>query len=240
MNAPGEPPEAAGVAPAYSPLEAVTDLRATAKWILAAAAAVGAALLGGGPLTAVGTIQDVPHAVAAFSGLLLGLLGVGWAIWFTADALIPPLTTPASLDTEPALADLRARIAREPAAFYGPFGTSAAELGRRLAFHQKVAANLAELLATDQDPARRQVLALHRERADAAVLAARRRLRALSELAHAWQVRAQLRRARLHALAGAAVTAAGAVIFLVATGGNGTDAVPGAPAVPTATAEVRP
>jgi hypothetical protein len=200
-----------------SPLETVADMRATAKWILAAAATVGAALLGGAPLAAVGKVHGVGDAALAYAGLAVALTGVGWAIWHTADALIPPLTTPNSLDQEPALNELRKKIAREPRAFFGPFGESMGELQELLDFHQKVARSLSDMLIAEQDPARRRVLRRKVDEANGAVTAIVRRSAVLLELAHAWQVRAQLRRARLHALAGAAVAALGAVIFLAAT-----------------------
>ncbi|MFJ8853471.1 hypothetical protein [Streptomyces sp. NPDC102437] len=200
-----------------SPLESVADMRATAKWILAALAVTGAALLGGGPLAAVGKIHGPGQAVTAYAGLLLSLVGIGWAIWRTADALIPPLTTPRSLDCSPLLADLRVRIACEPESFYGPFGASANDLHRALEFHSTVARNIERLLESEGPDGPRRALLLGKlteSRMTAANVHAR--LRSLWELAHAWQVRAQLRNARLHSLAGGAVAALGAVVFLSA------------------------
>ncbi len=199
-----------------SPLDAVPDMRASAKWILAATAGVGAALLGGGPLLAIGRVTDAGRLTLAFVGLVVALGGVGWAIWRTADALIPPLTTPSSLDSDPGLAELRRRIAAEPAAFYGPFGDSLGEVGRAAAFHRTVAGNLADALAQEADPVRQAVLTAKLADARDAAAAASARARRLLELAHAWQVRDQLRRARLHTMAGAAVAAVGATLFLAA------------------------
>jgi hypothetical protein len=192
-------------------------MRATAKWILGAAAVVGAALIGGAPLAAVGKVHGVGHVVNAYLGLVVGLVGVGWAIWRTAEALIPPLTTMRSLDREPGLADLRRKIAEEPEAFYGPFGASMAQLQRQYAYHQRIARILADALATEHDRARKQALLTQSQAAQATVLAARLRIGNMLALTHAWQVRSQLRDARLHALLGAAVAAIGAVLFLVAT-----------------------
>ena len=78
-----------------SPLDSVGDMRAAAKWTLAAAGAVGAALIGGAPLVAVGQVHGVLHAVLAGLGLALALAGVGTAIWFTSKVLVPRLITPA-------------------------------------------------------------------------------------------------------------------------------------------------
>jgi hypothetical protein len=216
--APDAPPTGTGSAAGLpSPLDAVPDMRATAKWVLGAAAAVGAALVGGAPLAAVGKVHGAGHAALAYLGLAIGLAGVGWAIWRTADALIPPLTTPLSLDTEPNLADLRRKIKKDPRAFFGPFGTNMAQLQQQYEFHHRVARVLRDTLATEPDAARRKVIRAQLREAQAAVSSAQLRIRALLELSHAWQVRAQLRDARLQALLGAAVAAAGAVLFLVST-----------------------
>jgi hypothetical protein len=192
-------------------------MRSSAKWILAAAAVVGAALLGSSPLAGAGKIHSFGPAVAAYLGLLIGLTGVGWAIWFTADALIPPLTTPRSLDTDPRLRDLRTEIAKDPAAFFGPFGTTMTELATASAFHQRVATNLRTAAASERDNRRRQTLEANLTEATAAARSAELRVQSLVELSHAWRVRAQMRRARVHTLVGAAVAAAGIVIFLAAT-----------------------
>lgn len=200
-----------------SPLDAVPEMRTTAKWILAATATVGAALLGTSPLAAAGRIHTAGAAVAAYAGLIVGLVGVGWAIWFTAEALIPPLTTPKSLDTDPRLRNLRAQIANDPPAFYGPYGTCMADLLTAKALHHRVAANLTAALVDEQDPGRRQILRLKLAEADAAVSATSGRIQMLLELGHAWCIRTQLRRARLHTFVGAALAALGVVIFVAAT-----------------------
>lgn len=203
-----------------SPLDAVADMRATAKWILAAAAAVGAALLGGGPLTAVGKVHGLGADLRAYGGLTIALLGVGWAIWQTADALIPPLTTPRFVDEDPALRDLRARIAKDPGAFYGPYGKSMADLQAARAEFQARKAKLTALRhAATHDQQRHTVDTALAELTDA-ITSISTRTRVLLELGHAWQVRGQLRHARLNALAGAAVAALGAVLFLSATSGH--------------------
>lgn len=201
-----------------SPLDAVDDMRSTAKWTIAAVAAVGAALLGGAPLAAVGKIHGLGSAVEAFAGLALGLAGVGWAIWHTTDALIPPTTTLAALET-PQLADLRAQLTADPEAFFGPFGTSPAQVKAAVERYDTAAAQLAVLLAAEPDATRRRVLAQGQADALANAAQAGARLRWLLLLTHAWRVRDQLRAARLQTFAGAAVAALGAVLFVVSTSG---------------------
>ena len=199
-----------------SPLDAVDDMRSTAKWTIAAVAAVGAALIGGAPLAAVGKVHGLGSAIEAFGGLALGLAGVGWAIWHTTDALIPPTTTLAALQT-PQLADLRAQIAADPGAFFGPFGTSTTQVKAAVQRYDTAAAQIAVMIATETDATRQRVLAQGQADALANAAQASARLRWLLSLMHAYRVRDQLRTARLHTFAGAAVTALGAVLFIAST-----------------------
>ncbi|MET9732507.1 hypothetical protein ABZZ79_18220 [Streptomyces sp. NPDC006458] len=215
--------------PADAPLvsaaqAAVTDMRTTARWTIAAFAAVGGVMLGGLPLAGIGEVHDGGDLALASAGLALAVLGVAWAIWHTAEALTPRLTTLRVLiDPTPRerreLADLHAELEASPRAFYGPFGTAPAELDAACHLHGKVAANLEALLVHETD-ARRRAEASHRlTLARANAEQAMRRRRDLLELAHAWQVRGALRRARLHTMAGAFSVVAGAVVFLLATAG---------------------
>lgn len=210
-----------------APGEAVADMRATAKWTIAAVAAVGALLLGGAPLTAVGKVNDTGDALAAFAGLALALVGVGWAIWQTGEVLTPRFTTVAELD-RPAMSDLRGIIAQDKGAFYGPFGQSPGDLRAACRLHETTWANLAVARAKAEDEAEVRVLeqALDDARANAAL--ARRLEGRLVDLVHAWEVRAALRRARVHTLVAMFLVAIGAVLFLTAT----IDDAPRAPAKP--------
>lgn len=199
-----------------SPLDSIADMRSSAKWTIAALAAVGTALLGGAPLSAVGKIHGLGSASLAFGGLVTGLLGVGWAIWQTADALMPISTTLAAI-REPGLAELRRQIEADPPAFFGPFGSSVEELQQWYAMWQAAAAKTAIRLAAEQNETRRRVLAQGLADAQANAANAAARLRWLLDLVHAWRVRDQLRRARVQTFLGAVVAALGGVLFLAAT-----------------------
>ncbi len=197
-----------------SPLDGVADMRSTAKWTITALGAVGVALLGGGPLSAVGKIHGIGQA-AAFAGLVIALAGIGWAIWFTTEALMPPVTTLASI-AEPELAGLRAQIAADPGAF-GPFGNSVDQLKNQCTLWQATAAQTTITLAKDHDDELKRTLTQALSDAEANAAQAAARLRWLLDFTHAWRVRDKLRRARVHAFCGAAVTALGAVTFVAAT-----------------------
>jgi hypothetical protein len=110
-----------------SPLDAVDDLRATARWMIAADGAVGAVLISGGPLVAVGKVSGLGHALIAGAALT----GVGLAIWPTSRVLVPPVTTPATLRQD-STKGLREIIDATPADFFGLSGPAA---GREAAVH---------------------------------------------------------------------------------------------------------
>ncbi|TNM25188.1 hypothetical protein [Streptomyces sedi] len=197
----------------------VADMRAVARWTITAYAAVGGLLLAGFPLAAIGKIHDSRDALLAGGGLAIASLGIFWAIWSTAEVLTPRFTTLKSI-RDPALADLRAEIDAAPELFFGPFGTTVEELGRACRLHTTVAVNLKARLTRECDAKLRDELehALAAAQANIARAAARRR--ALVELAHAWQVRGVLRRARLYTMFGALLVVFGAVFFLLATDGG--------------------
>ncbi|MEV0975600.1 hypothetical protein [Streptomyces sp. NPDC049915] len=200
---------------ATGPADAVTDLRTTARWTIAATAAVGALLLGGGPLVAVGRIHGWADAAAAFGGLALAVLGIGWAIWQTGEALTPRLATLADLGT-PGMAGLREAVARDPSAYFGPYASlDELSAGRRL--HEKIAAELAVRLAREPDADHTRVLQQGLADARANAQQARALQQRLLTLIHAWAVRDAVRRARVHTLAAFMVVTLGAVLFLTAT-----------------------
>jgi hypothetical protein len=175
---------------------------------------VGAALISGGPLVAVGHVHGVAHALIAGAGLVLALAGVGLAIWTTSTVLSPRLTTPATLRS-PALAGLRAIIEADSAQFFGP----AAATVDALLLHREVTVNLARLLAAEKDPAKRTMIKRQLDRAKGNAERAAPYVRWLLALAHVWQIRQALERSRGFTLAGGVLVIAGSVLFFTATSG---------------------
>lgn len=199
-----------------SPLDGLDDMRSTAKWTATALGAVGVALLGGAPLSAVGKIHGVGQAAEAFAGLVIALAGIGWAIWSTTEALLPPVTTLAWLD-RPEAAGLRTQIDDDPEAFFGSFGDSVAEVEHEYLVWHATAAQARVMLSREEDGKLKRRLSQAQADAQANAAQAAARLRWMLDFTHAWRVRDQLRRARVHAFGGAAVTALGAMIFVAAT-----------------------
>jgi hypothetical protein len=111
-----EPKDAFGSLP--SPLDSVADMRSAAKWMLAASGAVGAVLISGGPLVAIGQVHGGLNIFLAVLGLVLAVGGVGVAIWFTSEVLVPRLMTPATFRSARELQDLRKIMNAEPGEFF--------------------------------------------------------------------------------------------------------------------------
>ncbi|MFD0315702.1 hypothetical protein [Streptomyces flavalbus] len=215
---PPEPDAAAGVSGTPfdalpSPLDAVPDLRAAARWMTGAFGAVGAALIGGGPLVAVGKVRGLGEAAVAGGALLLALAGVSLAIWQVSKVLVPPVTTTATL-ADPALRGLRALVDASPADFFGTAATGVDDVLR----HRAIAANLQRALTAETDPGRRELLRHHLGRARANVARTDPYVRWLLAMAHVWQIRAALHTARRWCLLAVLLVTVGAVGFLTVTG----------------------
>jgi hypothetical protein len=77
----------------------VTPIRDAAKWLLTAFAGVGAVLLGGVQFSALGKLSG-PSLDMALLGVLLGLLGVGIAIWWTSLVLVTRIVSVTGLEND--------------------------------------------------------------------------------------------------------------------------------------------
>lgn len=229
--------EARGVFGAtLSPLDSVNDMRSAAKWMLAAAGAVGAVLISGAPLVAIGRVHGGLHVVIAVLGLVIAIGGVGVAIWFTSDVLVPRLTTPATLQRAKELEDLRQLIKAEPAEFFGVAASSLDELFQRQEALLQNAASLAGQASRERDPDRHALLQAHLIRVQASGERAGRYVQWVLALGHAWRIKAALQQARLGTLAGAGLVIAGAVLFFTSAGSNGAEYVPVMTTTPAASA----
>jgi hypothetical protein len=199
-----------------SPLDAISDLRSAAKWTAAAAGAVGAALISGGPLVAVGHVHGTAHAILAGAGLLVSLIGVGLAIWSASRVLAPRLTTPATLRSR-RLRGLREELEAEPEQFFGV----TAKTVRGLLLHQAVAVDLARKLAAETDAQKRLKLEGHLRRVQQNAARAEPYVHWLLEVGHVWDIQLDLRRSRWFTLGGGVLAVTGAVLFFLATASNG-------------------
>lgn len=198
-----------------SPLDAVADLRSAARWTLAAAGAVGAALVSGGPLVAVGRVHGAFDAFLAVLGLTVALTGVGLAIWMTSRVLEPWLTTPEDLlSTE--FAGLRHQVEHDPAWFFGYVATTVEEL----LSYRVIAVRLARQYASEKEPARRKRLEPVLREVEQDAGRAEPYVRGLLATAHVWRIDAELRRSRGYTMLGAGLVVLGALLFFTATGGH--------------------
>jgi hypothetical protein len=204
-----------GSDPLPSSLDALADLRSAAKWTLLAAGAVGAALIGGGPLVAVGQVHGVAHAVLAGLGLVIALTGVGLAIWHTSRVLEPRLTTPEDLASG-ALAGLRQQVERDPVWFFGYVATTVEDLRS----YQVIAANLARQFTAETDAARRELIEPRLRQVERDAARAEPYVRFLVAAAHVWKLNEELRRSRWYTMLGGVFVVIGAVLFFTAAGGH--------------------
>lgn len=204
-----------------SPLDSIDDMRVAAKWMLAASGAVGAALISGGPLVAVGRVHGAGHAILAGAGLIVTLGGVGIAIWYASRVLVPRLVTPAVFQGSAALAGLRARIDAEPAEFMGAAATTVAGLFERHGRLRRLVADLERRVAreTDADRLARLGVSLRRARANEELVG--NYVRWVLALGHTWLVRADLDVSRRATMSGGVIVVAGAVLYFSATAGYG-------------------
>jgi hypothetical protein len=220
-----------------SPLDSVDDMRSTAKWTLAAVGVVGAALISGGPLVAVGKVHGLGDTFRALLGLVIVLAGVGIAIWFTSQVLLPRLTTPDTVRTDPRLAELRRRIEQEPAQFMGVAAEKVEDLFALQERLRGIAVDLAGQAAREKDPHRRAKIAAQVTRVESNEEVVASYSRWLIALGHAWLVRADLERSRLWTIGGGVIVAIGAVLFFTATSSGPTYVPVMTPSpAPTATA----
>lgn len=215
-----------------SPLDAVDDLRTTAKWTLAAAGVVGAALISGGPLVAIGDVHGLSHALLAGLGLGLALAGVAISIWSTSRVLAPRLTTAQTL-ASPRLAVLRKALGLDQ--------DGVTKILERPAREREIAASLARQAAAARNRRRRPELEYQLRRVNTNASRAESDARRLLDLAHVWQIEADLKVAQRCTLGGGLIVVIGAVLFFLATG-SGPNYVPvltpqltSSPSAPSAT-----
>lgn len=221
LSAGGDPGTQVPFGTLPSPLDSIDDMRVAAKWMLAASGAVGAALISGGPLVAVGRVHGVGHAIVAGLGLIVTLNGVGLAIWYTSRVLVPRLVTPAAFLASAVLAPLREQIDREPAEFMGAAAMTVAGLFDRHRRLRRLVTDLERQVAREKDTARLAGLRASLRRAQANEEVVGNHVRWVLALGHTWLVRADLDVSRRATMAGGAIVVVGAVLYFSATAGNG-------------------
>jgi hypothetical protein len=217
-----------------SPLDSIEDMRSAAKWMLAAAGAVGATLISGGPLVAIGQVHGALNIFLAVLGLVFAVSGAGVAIWYTSNVLVPRLTTPATFRSAKELTDLRDDINREPEEFFGVAAPERAgapdapvdRLFKRQEELRQNAASLARQAAAEKDPARREQFRKQLRRVEENGERVGSYVRYVLALGHAWRIKAALQQARLATLAGAGLVIVGAALFFSSTASNGPAYVP--------------
>ena len=98
-------PAADAPAPRDERLQAVDKLRGTARWLIAAFAAVGTALASGTSLSNLGHVANSDHGRLLIAGVtaLIGLGAIGVAIWETTTVLFPASKSLSDFVGDPAM-----------------------------------------------------------------------------------------------------------------------------------------
>jgi hypothetical protein len=197
--------------------EANARLREVAKWFVTSAAALGALLVGTSPLTglaALGWSGEI-RAPLAWGAVALGALAV---VIFTTSRVLAPSTVDFVdvIGGGGSFAAFRKAVDKDPYTYLGAGSSGVADFAARRAREFKVLRNIDAALADPSTPDD-QVTALEQERPTALANITRtgwivERLRATAENRLLWQ---RFTLARVVAVIGAAVAAAGIVGFLV-------------------------
>ncbi len=226
MNIGIEEPSRAPEHPGVPALEGIDSLRTTAKWLIAAFAAVGAALLAGVQLTELGQARPVHTAAIGFG---VAMAGVATAIFAASDVLRPRSLTPGQLPRSHTTQALRDAVRDDHSLLEGK-AESLDDLVNALVEDRKNAdtAWAAQDAELEDSPSRIAAL-----RAEERLVAIQDLVDRLSEFGLYLATSRAFTRARVAIVAAAVACAAGAATFSYATSRPADRAVPTAPQLVT-------
>jgi hypothetical protein len=191
---------------------AVATQREAAKWVMAAFAGVGAAVLGVLPIAGVGEIDTFWTAALAVLGSLVAVAGVALGVWATSTVLAPRATT---LPVVAAMPTVVSMIEQDPSTHLGGVATTLDGFIEDLGGWQRTTRELDGARGPDEAAEQRRLEALVVARANLASRAAvGRQLIAFGRFQAASQT---FRAARVIMFAGWAAVAFGVGLFLTAT-----------------------
>jgi hypothetical protein len=204
--------------PAEDWRRAVLTQREAAKWMMAAFAGVGAAVVGVLPLAGVGEIDTFWAAALAIVGGLLAVAGVAMGVWATSNVLTPQVTTLSMVASMPAVVTM---IEQDPGTHLGGVATTLSRFREDLEGWRRTARELEEARGSSDVAERQRLEALNVAQANAASRAGvGRQVVAFGRFQAA---SGTFRAARTVMFAGWAAVALGVGLFLTATaiGGGG-------------------
>jgi hypothetical protein len=155
---------------------------------------------------AIGDVHGLSHALLAGLGLGLALAGVAMSIWSTSRVLAPRLTTAQTL-ASPGLAVLRKALVLDQ--------DGVTNVLERPACEREIAASLARQAAAGRNRRRRGELEYQLRRVTTNASRAESDARRLLDLAHVWQIEADLKVAQRWTLGGGLIVIIGAVLFFL-------------------------
>jgi hypothetical protein len=205
---------------------AVGTLREAAKWIIAAFAGVGAAVLGVLPVAGIAKIDSGWSIALAVAGALLALAGVALGIWATSNVLAPRVST---LRTAADLPSVVAAINQDPVTFLGGAGMTLDGFLGDLSGWQRTMQELSEARGPDEvaEQQRSEAFGIARANVESRASIAQR----IVSFGHFEYLSAVFRTARTATFCGFAAIALGVGLFLAATVLSGTGDKTGAETV---------
>jgi hypothetical protein len=197
---------------------AVVTQREAAKWVMAAFAGVGAAVVGVLPVAGVGEIDTFWAAALAIAGGLLAVAGVAVGVWATSNVLTPQVTTLPIVASMPAVV---AMIEQDPGTHLGGVARTLSGFREDLGGWRRTVRELQEARGSSDVAEQRRLEALNVAQANVASRAAiGRQVVAFGRFQASSQ---SFRTARTVMFVGWAAVALGVGLFLTATaiGGDG-------------------
>ena len=202
---------------------AVGTLREAAKWVIAAFAGVGAAVLGALPVAGIAKIASGWSIALAVVGALLAVSGVALGIWTTSKVLTPRVST---LRTATGLPTVVAAINQDPATFLGGAGMTLDGFLLDLSGWQRTMQELSEASGPDHvaERQRSEAFGIARGNVESRSAIAQR----IVAFAHFEYISTIFRKARVATFCGFMIVALGVGLFLAATVLGGADDKTGA------------
>jgi hypothetical protein len=210
------PEEAAPKASEDPILGGIDGVRTTAKWLIAAFAAIGGSLIAGSQLSDLGKLtDDTGRLLLALLGATVGLAGAAFAIYFTAKVLLPTQVLLGEVIKDEGKTAIGKAVAADPGLLEG-HGSSIKET------HEKYVASLAAYEAAwkaysdETDATKKAPLATELSEAEGERNTLAETLNHIRKLALFTAVKDAFSSAAPFIIGGAAAAAAGIVLFAYA------------------------
>lgn len=199
-----------------APANPTDSIRAVAKWLIGAFAAVGAVFLAGVQISNLRSTDSTDEVLLAGLGIALGMTGVIFAVMSTARVMLPAQVSLAGGD-ESESSERIEKWAQGQQHVFGGYGTTVAEVYARYVQVANRALELRKQAEASTVAADRQRLIDQLEAAEDEQTAIAERLEALHKQAVFLEVGSRFNAAKFWVPLGSALIVVGATVFAIAT-----------------------